>query len=73
MALIKCSFEYSEPRYGFIEIEGTDEVLEREYDYGLNELLKSQSTDFVQNMLDKIVEQYPEAIDIELTNLEYYS
>lgn len=66
---IKVAFAYNEPRFGDIEIEGTQDYIEKEYDYDQGEMLDSQSETFHQNILDKIVEDFPEAIDIELTGL----
>jgi hypothetical protein len=71
MATIKVNFEYNEPRFGQIEVTGGRDFLEKEYDFSFQYLDEQEGSEFKQNMLDKIVAMYPEAIDIEITKVEY--
>lgn len=70
MATLKVNFEYNEPRFGSIEIEGPDwKFIETEYDYE-HEHLDKQSDVFVQNMFDKIIDSNPAALDVELIEIK---
>ncbi len=68
MATIKINFAYNEPRFGSLEITGEKEYLETEYDY----YPQDDHSEFEQNMIDKIIETYPEAVDVEITSVEYF-
>ena len=46
--LLRVDFEYNEPRFGNIEIEGTDINVDNEH------------------IMEMIIDQFPEAIDIEI-------
>lgn len=70
MDTIKITFAYNEPRFGTVEITSPD--LMKEFDFD-NELpFSGQSEEFTQNIMDKIIDIYPEAVDVELTSLEYF-
>lgn len=70
MATIIIKFAYNEPCFGEIEVTGPN--LEHEFDLDKELTLDKQSEEFTQNIMDKIIDSYPEAIDVELTNLEYF-